>query len=72
MAEKLTGSFRARDAAGNAYSLDIFQDFSATGNPGTVTIRMRNRTTVNRLGKGEYQINDYSQTRLWSDDANAP
>jgi hypothetical protein len=73
---KHTGSFRAKDDAGNVYDLDMFQQFSASGNPGVNSIRTRDGRTVDRIRKGEYRVNTagISDTGLLlhSDDPKAP
>ena len=73
--EKQTGSFRARNALGQSQILKVVVEFDMSGNvpePGCTAIKTQDGTKVNRIGKGEYKVDDSMETLLWTDDDDAP
>jgi hypothetical protein len=72
-----TRSFIAKDDSGHSYSLVALTEFRTVGSgdeiPVSNPIKTRDGRTVNRLGKGKYELlSPFGNVKLHSDDPEAP
>jgi hypothetical protein len=73
---KVKSSFKAKDGQGGIRTLYMIQEYRVTHDgqfEGETVIETEDGVVVNRGERpGEYTVNDVAETRLYSDDPNAP